>query len=55
MKYVVIILSVLVILAIYAFIIRPFLVNYYSRIQASVWKEVLFKKDTKNKKETKVN
>jgi hypothetical protein len=54
MEIFLIIVGILVVLAVYAFIIRPFLVHYYSQIQASAWMDVL-KKNNKKTSETKIN
>jgi cytochrome bd-type quinol oxidase subunit 2 len=47
MELILIILVVVIVAVVYALIIRPFLVDWYSRIQAEAWKDVLFKKNKK--------
>jgi len=47
MEIILIILGTAVLFIVYALVVRPFLVNWYSRIQAEAWKDVLFKKSKK--------
>jgi hypothetical protein len=50
MSTILIILIVLIAAILYAFVIRPFLIHYYSHIQASAWLDAVRKKNTdKNK------
>jgi len=47
MEIILIISGAAVLFVVYALVIRPVLVNWYSRIQAEAWKDVLFKKNSK--------